>query len=219
MCVDEATFRIGYFKKNSVLPLLLTCRQLHSEASRVLYAENVFVFHISSLAERPLAFFELPLYYLMNVRRAYIRTEVLLSPPASPGGRSSTFHAFTGFANEMESPETLYHGRVLSEAEIEQSGMLVEHAIPVGSGFLVDHDNTIDRPAESWIWRSQRDHRQLYVDDWWSSSCCFWKLVVESHATGIYQVFRRVNWTKETTKKDPTALSDALIVGEEHLMP
>ena len=73
--IDDHMYRIGYFPKDTVIPLLLVCRKFHEEVAAVLYGENTFAFHISGLSEGPIAFLErLSPRYIQLLTKVYIRT-------------------------------------------------------------------------------------------------------------------------------------------------
>ena len=201
ICFDDAMVKIGYFERDAVLPLMLTCRQIHNEASSVLYAENDFIINISSLAEHPIRFFELSPWYLRSVRKAYLRTKILRSPSPTPIEAFSTLPAIQGPADQSVLGETTHRSLSDSLYEIRQSNMLVRQAASAKTGFLVDCETTIDLPAAGWLWRLERDPEQLRLDESRSSSCQLWKMLVESHDTGTRQVFRRIRWTNEPAKE------------------
>lgn len=73
--IDEDVFKIGYFKKDSVIPLLLANRQIYNEAIGILYGENVFVFHVSGLRDCPIAFLDrIARRFIHLLRHVYVRT-------------------------------------------------------------------------------------------------------------------------------------------------
>ena len=64
---------VGYFDKDTILLLLLTCKHFHDEAAAVLYGENTFAFHISGLEKGPVAFLDwLAPRYVQILRTVYI---------------------------------------------------------------------------------------------------------------------------------------------------
>lgn len=197
ICVDQAMFRIGYFQRGTVLPLLLTCRQIHLEASTILYAENVFVFHASTLGELPIPFFNVSPSYLRCVRRAYLRTEIFLPRPLPPLEPSSSLHALQGRADQSVPKEIRCESEHCHSIGIECSNIAASQAVPAESGILVDLEGTIDLPAADWQWKLQRDPGLLYQDEWWSSSCQLWKMMLLEHEEpDVRQVFRRITWTR-----------------------
>ena len=46
---DGQVIPVGYFARETVLPLLLTCHFIHDDVAAILYGENRFIFHISGL--------------------------------------------------------------------------------------------------------------------------------------------------------------------------
>ena len=197
ICVDQAMFRIGYFQRDTVLPLLLICRQIHLEASTILYAENVFVFHVSTLGELPIPFFNVSPAYLRCVRRAYLRTEIFLTPPLALLEPSLSLRALQGRADPSVPDEMRCRSEHCHSIEIECSNIAASQAVPAESGILVDLEGTIDLPAADWPWKLQRDPGLLYQDEWWSSSCQMWKMMLLEHdETSVRQVFRRITWTR-----------------------
>lgn len=197
ICVDQTMFRIGYFQRDTVLPLLLTCRQIHLEASSILYAENVFVFHVSTLGQLPIPFFNVSPSYLRCVRRAYLRTEIFLTPPLAPLEPSSPLRALQDRAVQSVADHTRCESEHCHSIEIECSNIAASQAVPAESGILVDLEGTIDLPAADWPWKLQRDPGLLYQDEWWSSSCQLWKMMLSEHdEINVRQVFRRITWTR-----------------------
>ena len=72
---DQSRGKIGYFERDTVIPLLSVCRQIHDELTPVLYGENVFAFHVSLLSQGPILFFSwLAPRYVRLLRRVYIRS-------------------------------------------------------------------------------------------------------------------------------------------------
>lgn len=73
--IDDNIFKIGYFKKDSVIPLLLVNRQIYNEAVGILYGENVFVFHVSGLRDCPIAFLDrIARRFIRLLRHVFVRT-------------------------------------------------------------------------------------------------------------------------------------------------
>lgn len=192
--VDDAVFRIGYFKRDSVLPLLQTCHQMHVEASNILYGENVFIFHASSLANNPLPFFDrLPATYLRRLRRAYLLTEYFLPWPLQP---SYHLDLVPGNVDEVDGNRSLERRDAILKIELEGSKMVARRALPPKSGFIVNFHDTTDMPATGTQDQLQRNLKAGDGDEWWSSSCQLWKMILIGSADSTcQQEFRRVVWT------------------------
>lgn len=177
-----------------MLPLLLTCQQIHTEASNVLYSENIFMFHASSLANVALPVFDvLPRRYLKVMKRAYLRTEVFLPWPLEP---LNSIQLRLDNVDETDRRKLMGKGEVLSHLESEGSKVIAQRALPPKSGFFVNCKDTVELPAAGWLWKTNRDPKEVYIDEWWSSSCHLWKMVLlEEPEPNLRQEFRRIVWT------------------------
>lgn len=144
ICVDETIFRISYLKRDAVLPLLLTCRQIHSEASSILYAENVFVSTTSSLAMYLIKLFKLSPWYVKNFRNIFLRTKILCFPSPTPVEASLKLPTVSNTADRSMLGKTVYRSLSNSLYEIRLLNMLVRQAVQAKTGFLVDCERTID---------------------------------------------------------------------------
>lgn len=184
--MDEVIFRIGYFKRDTVLPLLLTCRQIHIEASSILYSENIFVFHVSNLADDQVPFLDLlSPGYLRCIRNAYLRTEYLLPWPLEAYKDTP---ATSGDSSSMSDRD-----EALARLELEGSKKIATRAVPVWSGFIVNCEDTVEASTGDWIWTLQRDPTADCTDTSWPSSCQLWKMImVDCSKVGIRQEFRRI---------------------------
>ena len=188
VAADGHVFQIGYFKKDTILSLMLVCRKFCEEVAIVLYRENVFVFHISGLFERPLSFLErLPPRYVKLMTKVYIRTghvaadyKLPLSIPA---------------AIAEDDPKIPKEEKNLAlRREIAISAALVRQAWPAGFPVAIDTHNfeTFEVPDDL-----------LYIPEtrWTMSSRWptivghFWKMTVVQAPSGeMVKTFRRMEW-------------------------
>ncbi|KAL9008636.1 MAG: hypothetical protein Q9173_006258 [Seirophora scorigena] len=198
LCVDHVVFNLGYFKRDSLLPLLRTCHQIHVEASSVLYGENVFVFHFSSIADAPLPFFSLlPSRYLRLMKKAYLFTEYFLPWPMQP---SNQLDLDLGNIDEVDRHRSLERRRTILKIELEGSKMVARKALPARSGFSVNFHDTIEMAAPDMHGRLQNARLKANKDEWWSTSHQLWKMVmIESADSTCRQEFRRVVWTDKSS--------------------
>ncbi|KAI4143279.1 MAG: hypothetical protein L6R39_004638 [Caloplaca ligustica] len=196
ICADDAVFSIGYFKRDTVVPLLQTCRQIHSEASSILYGENVFVFHVSNLASGTVSLFELlPEEYLRLMRRAYLLTEYFLPWSLQP---SDQLDLTTGGIDEADENRMLVRRDMILKIELEGSKMVARKALPARSGFAVNVHDTISLPTKSTHGRLWQSQAKASDEEWGSSSLQLWKMVPIELADSTYrQEFRRATWTRE----------------------
>lgn len=184
--VDGGIFPIGYFDRDTVIPLLLTCHQIHDEAAAVLYGENTFTFHISGLAEGPIAFLEwLAPRYVRLLRRVYIRTGYNVDtygfrPEASSLGRSY----------EEPMPE---HRQIKISRDLAVSVALMKQAWAAKYKAIINKDDTVlySSSVDTEIVRRQKGN------DWPASSYHLWKMfVTDTEAENPSREFRRVKWER-----------------------
>lgn len=181
--VDGGSFRIGYFDRDTVIPLLLTSRQIHNEASTILYAENTFAFHISGLAAGPISFLEwLSPRYVRLLRRVYIRTGCNVDSY----GVESRF----AFEDRRNVEPAVEKSPLRAARELAVSVALMKQAWPVRYEVIINKNNTVSYPAEDSARFLSRDN----ACDWPASSFHLWKMCVKTEAeVGESRIeFRRV---------------------------
>ncbi|KAL9595759.1 MAG: hypothetical protein Q9219_006257 [cf. Caloplaca sp. 3 TL-2023] len=193
LCVDDVIFRIGYFEKDTVMPLLLTCRQMHVEASMVLYRENVFIFHASSLVPRPLPILDLlPQRYLRSMRKVYLFTEFHFVNPSRP---VKLPQVLTDPIESLGETQLSKRRQLMQQVKLQGSKIVAQAAISGKSGFFVNVNDTVAVTTEGALGRLNHDLESVS----WSSSCEMWKMVlVESEGMNFRQEFRRVIWITDT---------------------
>ena len=187
MAADDGVFKIGFFKKGAVLPILLANRQIHAEAAAVLYGENVFLFHISGFAEGPLAFLDrLSPQYVHLLRRVYIRTGYHVR---NPPDRYGTHVAPPGEGAVAQSREDL----AVSVALVRQAWPLKYKNIHVDSHSVGPH-------AEPGMRDQFRQFRGLdRFGEWMASSWYLWQMVtIETGAEEPRKEFRCIDWESVT---------------------
>ena len=185
---DGARGGIGYFERDTVLPILLTCRQVHNEAAAVLYGENVFAFHISVLAQGPILFFRwLAPRYIQLLRKVYIRTGYDVDTygfdpdDQATGGRS------------RRHPSGVMEWRATRSLTI--SAELIKQAWPRSYDVQVNREAVL--PC------SKQDDRGMWsqheVNNWPMASFHLWRMVVMGvDSKGFRPEFRRVKWIERT---------------------
>ena len=189
--VDGGVHRIGYFDRDTVIPLLLTSHQIHDEAAAIVYGENTFAFHISGLAEGPIWFLEwLPPKYIRLLRKVYIRT----------GYRVDTY----GFrADGPIVPLT----QTKMSYELAASVSLMRQAWPKRYKVTINKDATVAYPAdEDANFRNIRN-----AHDWPASSYHLWKMFVTDSDAELPRIeFKRIEWggpTVQNMRPDRTRLT------------
>lgn len=178
--------RIGYFAKDEVIPLLLLCSRIHDEAAAVLYGENTFAFHISGLAEGPLAFFEwLAPRYVRLLRKVYIRTGYHVDTYGYQQ-ESTRMHA-----QHIEPTPEMIQFRASRDLRISMA--LMKQAWPPNHRVFVNKDETI-------LYSSQLDNeivKRQKGNDWPASSCHLWKMfVTDTEAENPRKEFKRIVWER-----------------------
>lgn len=189
LSVDGGRWRIGYFPRHTVIPLLLVCRKIHDEAAAVLYGENTFAFHISGLADGPIAFLEwLSPVYVRLLRRVYVRT----------GYDVDTY----GFRNRFDGHGVGEDGGKAVELTAEQkrirevcglalSVRLMKQAWPVGYGVVVNRDE-VAIYQETVDWEVGRKRK---VNEWPVGGYHLWKMFVrKDEKEEVRREFKRIEW-------------------------
>lgn len=195
VAVDEKVFRIGYFRKNSVLPLLLANHQVHSEAIPVLYGENTFYLHISGFSDAPLAFLNrLPSKYLPLLRKVFVRTGYHIRGPVDRYLRVSSFPDLIE-AYTAQKPEVKLQ---LRRQDVVNSAKLIKQAWP--NQFKVQANCAA---VISYFGRYEFEEEigDLYGRDlqseWVFSSWHLWKMmVIVSSADEPHFEFTRIVWDR-----------------------
>ena len=193
--VDGDRWRIGYFPRDTVIPLLLVCRQIHDEAAAVLYGENTFAFHISGLAEGPIAFLEwLSPVYVRLLRRVYVRTGY----DVDTYGFRDRFDVRNGGGGgddvnggRREVGLTAEQKRMREVCGLALSVRLLKQAWPLGYGLVVNRDE-VAFYRETVDWQVGRKKR---VNDWPVGGYFLWKMFVKDGENGeVRREFKRIEW-------------------------
>ena len=168
--------RIGYFERDTVIPLLLMSRKIHDEAAAILYGENTFAFHISGLGQGPIAFIEwLAPKYVRLLRNVYIRT-------------GCYGNSFEETLDREPLPEVR---RIKENHDLALSVALIKHAWPAKYPICIKYNETIlvrkitDCAAELRRKKTDSPDRTFHL----------WKMVVTNLGTGSPRsVFKRIVW-------------------------
>lgn len=186
--VDGGIFPIGYFNQDTVIPLLLTCHQIHDEAAAVLYGENTFAFHISELSAGPIAFLEwLAPQYVRLLRHVYIRT----------GYNVDTYgfepeSCFLAHNYKMPSWEQKH---VRAARDLAISIPLIKHAWPAKYKVVINKEDTVlySPNVDKDIVRRQKGV------DWPASTYHLWKMfVTDTETENPKREFRRIRWEERS---------------------
>lgn len=184
--VDGHIYRIGYFRRDTVIPLMLVCRRFHEEVTALLYGENTFAFHISGLSNGPIAFIEqLPEQYVQLMTKVYIRTGYL----AADQGLSYSVPAETADSSLAAEMKSIHQRR-----EVAISTALVKQAWPARYNVVVDVNKcetqeVLDSPL------TIRDSRRIGHGSWPYTVGHLWKMTIERSASGENsKTFRRIKW-------------------------
>lgn len=180
--VDGGIHRIGYFDRDTVIPLLLTSRQIHDEAVNVLYGENTFTFHISGLAEGPISFLQwLAPRYIRLLRRVYIRTGYHVE--------SYRFRSEHIFGDREYIEPTAEAMKLKGAHHLAISVNLMRQAWPAKYKVIIDKLATVSYSVND----SANFFRKPSANDWPASSFHLWKMfVTETEAEMPTIEFRRV---------------------------
>ena len=190
ICVDDKVRRIGYFKQDAGISLLLANYQIYIEAVEVLYMENIFIFHISGLTDGPIEFLnQIPSKFLRFLRQVYIRTGYCVNRLL--GGYRSWQVQQRYPSKEIPDKERA----ALIQEDIDGSANLVRQALPSRCSFSVNCEETIPMFIENDLQKVsdalQADYRGNMVLRHWY----LWKMViVENPSTGRRKEFRRIEW-------------------------
>ena len=187
IAADDGVFKIGFFKRGAVLPILLLSRQIHTEAAEVLYGENVFLFHISGFAEGPLAFLKkLSPRYVRLLRRVYIRTGYHVRNPPDP---HRTYVVPRGEQAVAQSRE-----------DVARSVALVRQAWPSKyKNIHVDSQSTGPHAKPGMSGRIKQLRGLDRSEEWMASSWYLWQMITtESDAEEPRRDFRCIDWESLT---------------------
>lgn len=202
VAADKKLFKIGYFSRDSVLPLLLLNRQIYDEAVTVLYGENTFVCQVSGFSGQPIAFFDrLPAKYLHLLRKCYVQTGYHLEGKIDRGYLSSK-----NFADQA--PIVQSHLRHL---DITSSAKLLMNALPSNYPISINTKSVIRcSPRELIVENTDELWGTDHLHEWAYSSWHLWKMVLtdvdEENGFEDRRVeFRRLVWygaPQEVNKED-----------------
>ena len=193
LSVDGGRWRIGYFPRDTVIPLLLVCRQMHDEAAAVLYGENTFAFHISGLADGPIAFLEwLSPVYVRLLRRVYVRTGYDVDTYGFRDRFEIRAGGDGGAANVVkEVGSRVEQKRMREVCGLAMSVRLLKQAWPVGYGVVVNRDE-VAVYKETVDWEVGRKRR---VNEWPVGGYHLWKMFVREDENGdMRREFKRIEW-------------------------
>ena len=193
LSVDRGTLRIGYFPRDTVIPLLLVCRKIHDEAAAVLYGENTFAFHVSGLADGPIAFLEwLSPKYVRLLRRVYVRTGYDVDTYGFSNEYGDRFGGRGGGeGGAKDVGPTAEQKRMREVCGLALSVRLMKQAWPVGYGVVVNRDE-VAVYQETVDWEVGRNRR---VNDWPVGGYHLWKMFVRDEGNGeVRREFKRIEW-------------------------
>ena len=184
--------KTGYFERDTVLPLLLTCWQVHDEAAEMLYGENIFAFHISVISQGPILFFQwLAPRYVRLLRKVYIRT----------GFNVDTYdYDCDDGANRSygrHHPSTMME--VQKVQDLSTSAALIKQAWPSMYHVQVDKMAILlsSRGGDQGMWT------RAEFNNWPRGAFHLWKMVVlEVNCNDFRPEFRRVQWVKDLISHD-----------------
>ena len=201
LSVDGGRWRIGYFPHDTVIPLLLVCRQMHDEIAAVLYGENTFAFHISGLADGPVAFLEwLSPGYVRLLRRVYVRTGY----DVDTYGFRDRFEFRGGGDGGAENGvkdvgSTAEQKRMREICGLAMSVRLIKQAWPVGYGVIVNRDE-VAVYKETVDWEVGRKKK---VNEWPVGGYHLWKMFVRDDENGeVRREFKRIEWRSDREKDE-----------------
>ncbi|KAL6722078.1 hypothetical protein ACLMJK_001183 [Lecanora helva] len=199
--VDGGIHRIGYFDRDTVIPLLQTSQQIHDETAAILYGENTFAFHISGLAEGPIWFLEwLPPKYIRLLRKVYIRTGYHVD---TYGFRPDALDA----QHAIRQPKT-FSSKMRQAHDLAVSVALMKQAWPKKYRVHINKHDTVAYAAdEDAKFLSSRG-----AHEWPVSSYHLWKMFVTDADAALPGIeFKRIEWGGPTVKNlrpDGTRITD-----------
>lgn len=166
---DEKIFKIGYFTRDSIIPLLLVNRQIHEEAATVLYGENTFLCQVSGFSDQPLAFLNrLPPKYFDLLRKFYVRTGYLIE-----GKVDHNYFASGRYADQSAVVKDYIRRRdIIISAQLLTNAISSKHPISVNPKSVIrclSRQYVVENIEELW------GHDHAY--EWSYSSWHVWKLV------------------------------------------
>ena len=166
---------------------------MHDEAAAVLYGENTFAFHISGLADGPIAFLEwLSPVYVRLLRRVYVRTGYDVDTYGFRDRFEIRAGGDGGAANVVkEVGSRVEQKRMREVCGLAMSVRLLKQAWPVGYGVVVNRDE-VAFYKETVDWEVGRKRR---VNEWPVGGYHLWKMFVREDENGdVRREFKRIEW-------------------------
>ncbi|KAG7008496.1 hypothetical protein G7Y79_00005g016370 [Physcia stellaris] len=184
--VDAHIYRIGYFRRDTVIPLMLVCNRFHEEVAALLYGENTFAFHISGFSNGPIAFIDqLPERYVQLMTKVYIRTGYV----AADQGLSYSIPA-----ESADSSLSAEKKLVDQRREVAISSALVKQAWPARYNVVINVDKCETQEVMDWP-VTIKDSRRIGQGFWPYTVGHLWKMIIERSASGeSVKSFRRIKW-------------------------
>lgn len=184
--VDGHIYRIGYFRRDTVIPLMLVCSRFHEEVAALLYGENTFAFHISGLANGPIAFIDqLPERYVQLMTKVYIRTGYLVADQ----GLSYSVPAESADSSLSAEKKSIHRRR-----GVAISTALVKQAWPPRYKVVINVDKYETQEVMDWP-VTIKDSRRIGQGLWPYTVGHLWKMIIERSASGeSVKTFRRIIW-------------------------
>lgn len=196
---DDTLFRIGYFPKDFIMPLLLANRQVHHEAISVLYGENIFVCQVSGFSDRSLAFFDhLPIKYLYLLRETYIQTGYHLEGKVDHRQISSFPLKYAA-----QTPE---YKHSLRRRDVNVSATILEKALPAKCPITINTDSVIQSSRRFLVENIDELWGTNPICEWNYASWHLWKMVSGSGGSGFE--FRRLVSDGEEEKVEAGVLKE-----------
>lgn len=164
---------------------------MHDEAAAVLYGENTFAFHISGLADGPIAFLEwLSPVYVRLLKRVYVKTGY----DVDTYGFRDRFEGRGGGGGEDGGKDvgfTAVQKRMREVCGLAMSVRLMKQAWPVGYGVVVNRDQ-VAVYQETVDWEVGRKKK---CNEWPVGGYHLWKMFVRQEGNGeVRREFKRIEW-------------------------
>lgn len=160
-----------------------------------MYSENILSFHATNLTPHPLTFLGMVSHhYLESMRNAYLLTE-FFTPERF---RSYAWRNVPPSDEDKDRNELRKRRDAIFQLELTGSIAVAQKALPANCGFLINTQDTIRISTSISLGRLERVQEDLEPNEWWSSSCQLWKMVlVQSEKSELRQEFRRIIWTND----------------------